>query len=130
MWISKGEKWGQGLEKEDRSWSWLSGSQCYLAWWRQKNKAIKISQLISPATLAFLGVFSAGEGIPWPLVSIPKNAAVLLRLQRNKAVPYPSLPCMPQSLPVSFLEPYLNHNGQNESWSYLCRNLVEIQRES
>lgn len=38
--------------------SWLPRSQWYLAWWSQmNNNAIKISQLSSLATLAFLGGF-------------------------------------------------------------------------
>lgn len=60
--------------------------------------------------------FSAGEGIPWALLAIPKITAVLLRLHRNKAI-HASLPSLEQV--VSFPRQYLNQNGQNESWSYL-----------
>lgn len=60
--------------------------------------------------------FSAGEGIPCAPLAIRKNTAVLLRVHKNKAI-HAQLPSLEQA--VSFLRQYLNHNGQNESWSYL-----------
>lgn len=63
--------------------SWLSVISGLVEIDEQQWQQDKPTQL--PCNSGFLGDFSAGERIPYPLLAIPKNAAVLLRLQRNKA---------------------------------------------